>query len=323
MRILVTGGAGFLGSHLADRLVADGHEVVCIDNLSSGRLRNVERLAASGRFRFIEADVLDPLPPCGPLDCIYHLASPVPCACREDRPVATLRTAAEGTRRVLDLAAEAGAVFLLASSSEVYGNPRTHPQVETDAGRVSPVGPRSAYDEGKRFAEALAAAYARQGGVKVRIARIFNTFGPRMRPDDGRVIPAFIVQALAGRPLSVHGSGEQTRSFCYVSDMVEGLLSLAGSDYGGPVNLGNPDEVTILGLASDVLGLTGAAGGSEISNRRSQISIEFLPPRPDDPVRRRPDIGLAQRLLGWQPRVPRAEGLKQTIEYYRSEEPVA
>jgi len=307
--MLVTGGAGFLGSHLADRLVADGHEVICLDNLSSGRRRNVEHLDASGRFRFIEADVVDPLPVRGPLDRIYHLASPVTCIHHVARPIATLRAAAEGTRNVLDLATECGAVMLLASTSEVYGDPLVHPQVETDVGHVNPIGLRSPYDEGKRFAEALTVAYARQRGTKVRIARIFNTYGPRMRPDDGRAIPTFIVCALAGRPLPVFGNGRQTRSFCYVSDMIEGLVCLAEAQYDRPVNFGNPDEMTVLELAREIQALTGASS-----------ALELRPPMEDDPVRRRPDIALAKRLLGWEPKVPRAEGLKRTMEYYRTEE---
>ena len=309
MRMLVTGGAGFLGSHLADRLVADGHEVICLDNLSSGRRRNVEHLDASGRFRFIEADVVDPLPVRGPLDRIYHLASPVTCIHHVARPIATLRAAAEGTRNVLDLATDCGAVMLLASTSEVYGDPLVHPQVETDVGHVNPIGLRSPYDEGKRFAEALTVAYARQRGTKVRIARIFNTYGPRMRPDDGRAIPTFIVCALAGRPLPVFGNGRQTRSFCYVSDMIEGLVCLAEAQYDRPVNFGNPDEMTVLELAREIQALTGASS-----------ALELRPPMEDDPVRRRPDIALAKRLLGWEPKVPRGEGLKRTIKYYRTEE---
>ena len=309
MRMLVTGGAGFLGSHLADRLVADGHEVICLDNLSSGRRRNVEHLDASGRFRFIEADVVDPMPVRGPLDRIYHLASPVTCIHHVARPIATLRAAAEGTRNVLDLATECGAVMLLASTSEVYGDPLVHPQVETDVGHVNPIGLRSPYDEGKRFAEALTVAYARQRGTKVRIARIFNTYGPRLRPDDGRAIPTFIVCALAGRPLPVFGNGRQTRSFCYVSDMIEGLVCLAEAQYDRPVNFGNPDEMTVLELAHEIQALAGASS-----------ALEFRPPMEDDPVRRRPDIALAKRLLGWEPKVPRGEGLKRTIKYYRTEE---
>ena len=312
MRVLVTGGAGFLGSHLADRLVADGHEVVCLDNLSSGRLRNIEHLARGPRFQFVEADVIEPLTISGPLDRIFHLASPVTCIHHLARPIATLRAAGEGTRRILDLAAGCRAVFLLASTSEVYGDPLAHPQVETDVGHTSPIGPRSAYDEGKRFAEALTVAYGRERGVAVRIGRIFNTYGPRMRPDDGRVIPEFVTRALAGRPLVVFGTGAQTRSFCYVSDMVEALVRLAEADYTGPVNLGNPDEMTVLDLAREVIGLSGAPS-----------RIEFGPLPQDDPARRRPDIALARRILGWQPAVPRAEGLRRTIDYYRKEEPPA
>jgi len=309
MRVLVTGGAGFLGSHLAERLVADGHEVVCLDNLSSGRRRNIDHLAGSGRFTFLESDVVEPLPDCGPFDRVFHLASPV--SRHVERPIATLRAGAEGTRRALDLAAECGAVFLLASTSEVYGDPQVHPQVETYAGHTSPVGPRSSYNEAKRFAEALTVAYARRRGASVRIARIFNTYGPRMRPDDGRVVPAFVTRALEGRPLPVFGTGEQTRSFCYAADMVEGLVRLAESDGDRPVNLGNPDEVRILDLAREIIELTGSAS-----------DVEFAPLPEDDPLRRRPDIDLARRALGWEPTVPRREGLQRTIAYYREEEPL-
>ncbi len=310
MRVLVTGGAGFLGSHLAQRLVADGHEVICLDDLSTGRHRNVEHLEAGGRFTFIRADVVEPLPVDGPFDRIFHLASPV--TQHLGRPIATLRTGAEGTRRVLDLAGACGAVAVLASTSEIYGDPLVHPQVETYAGHVSTVGPRSSYNEAKRFAEALGAAYRRERGTRVRIARLFNTYGPRMRADDGRVVPTFIVRALAGQPLPVYGAGEQTRSFCYVSDMVEALMRLAETDYDGPVNLGNPDEVRVLDLAREIISLAGSASG-----------IEFRPLPEDDPLRRRPDIALARRLLGWQPQVSRREGLARTIESYRKEEPFA
>jgi dTDP-glucose 4,6-dehydratase len=308
MRVLVTGGAGFLGSHLADRLAADGHTVVCLDNLSTGRRRNIEHLLASGRFEFVEADVVEPLPVAGPLDLVYHLASPV--ARHAEQPIATLRTGAEGTRRVLDLADACGAVFVLASTSEVYGDPMVHPQVETYAGHTSPVGPRSSYNEAKRFGEALAVAYRRERGTPVRIARIFNTYGPRMRPDDGRVVPTFITRALAGQPIRILGTGGQTRSFCYVSDMVEALVRLAGADYDAPVNLGNPDEMTVLDLARQIIALVG-----------SSSRLEFGPMPEDDPARRRPDITLARRLLAWEPRIGRQEGLRRTIEYYRHDEP--
>ena len=309
MRVLVTGGAGFLGSHLAERLVAGGHHVICLDDFSSGRRENIDHLADSGRFAFLECDVVEPLPDCGPFDRVFHLASPV--ARHVERPVATLRAGAEGTRRVLDLAAECGALFLLASTSEVYGDPDVHPQVETYAGHVNPVGPRSSYNEAKRFAEALTVAYGRRRGVSVRIARIFNTYGPRMRPDDGRVISTFITRALAARPLPVFGTGEQTRSFCYISDMVEALMCLAESECDRPVNLGSPEEVRILDLAREILDLTGSASG-----------MEFAPLPEDDPVRRRPNIDLARRILGWEPAVSRREGLQRTITYYRQEEPL-
>ena len=311
MRVLVTGGAGFLGSHLCDRLVADGHRVVCVDNLSTGRRRNVAHLEPREGFTFVEADVAEPLPVDGPFEAVYHLASPVSTTDHFARPIATLRTGAEGTRRCLDLAAACGATFLLASTSEVYGDPEVHPQVETYPGRVDPVGPRSAYNEAKRFAEALTMAYGRERGVEVRIARIFNTYGPRMRPDDGRVIVNFIIQTLAGQPVTVHGDGKQTRSFCYVSDMVEALVRLAGADgVEGPVNLGNPEEVTMADLAREVVRLAG-----------SSSPIAHVPPREDDPRRRRPDVERARRLLGWEARVSRGEGLAATIDYYRREEP--
>jgi len=310
MRILVTGAAGFLGSHLSDRLVADGHEVVGLDDFSSGRWSNVTDLVGTDRFDLIKADVVDPLTVEPPLDRIFHLASPV--AGHLERPIATLRTGAEGTRRLLDLAADAGAVFILASTSEVYGRPDVHPQVETDPGRVNPVGPRGSYSEAKRVAEALAAAYGRERGVPVRIARIFNTYGPRMRPDDGRVIPRFIARALSGRPLPVFGTGQQTRSFCYVSDMVEALLRLAETDYADPVNLGNPDEVRILDLAREILELTG-----------SRSPLEAAPLPADDPPRRRPDVTLAIRVLGWRPTVSRRDGLQRTIAHFREHERLA
>jgi len=307
VRILVTGGAGFIGSHLAERLLADGHDVVALDNLSSGRRRNVAHLERSGRFRLIEADVVEPLPDVGRPERIYHLASPV--TDHLTRPIATLRAGAEGTRRILDLAADADATVLVASTSEVYGEPLVHPQPETYAGNVSTMGPRSSYDEGKRFAEALAAAYRRERGTAVRIARIFNTYGPRMRPDDGRVVSALVTRALAGRPLPVFGTGGQTRTFCYVSDLVDGLVRLAESPYDGPVNLGSDDEMTVLELAREIIDLAG-----------SSSRIEFGPRPVDDPTRRRPDLALAARVLGWRAKVGRAEGLRRTIEYYRAEE---
>ena len=310
MRILVTGAAGFLGSHLADRLVADGHEVVGVDDFSSGRWANVDGLVGNDRFHLIKADVVEPLAVQGPFDRIFHLASPV--SGHDQRPVATLRTGAEGTRRLLDLADAAGAVFVLASSSEVYGAPAVHPQVESDPGRVNPVGPRASYSEAKRFAEALATAYAGERGTAVRIARIFNTYGPRMRPDDARVIPTFITRALAGRPLPVYGTGRQTRSFCYVSDMVDGLVRLAETDHAGPLNLGNPDEVPILDLAREIVKMAG-----------SRSPLEAAPLPADDPPRRRPDVTLAIRTMDWRPRVARRDGLERTIAHFREHEDAA
>jgi nucleoside-diphosphate-sugar epimerase len=308
VRILVTGGAGFIGSHLAERLVADGHDVTALDNLSTGRRCNLASLAASARFRFVEADAVDPLPDVGRPERIYHLASPV--ARHLQHPIATLRANAEGTRRVLELAEAAGATVLLASTSEVYGDPAVHPQPETYLGNVSSTGPRSSYDEGKRYAEALAMAFRRERGARVRIARIFNTYGPRMRPDDGRVMPTFIARALAGRPVPVAGTGSQTRTFCYVADLVDGLVRLAESEHEGPVNLGGTDEITILDLARRIVEMTASAG-----------RIEFVPRPTDDPSRRRPDLSLAGRLLGWRPLVSLDEGLRRTIAYYRTEEP--
>ncbi len=307
MRMLVTGAAGFLGSHLARRLVADGHEVVGVDDFSSGRWENVADLVGADRFHLVKGDVVEPLTVSPSLDRIFHLASPV--SGHRERPIATLRTGAEGARRLLDLAEAAGAVFVLASSSEVYGEPESHPQVESDPGRVSPVGPRASYSEAKRFAEALATAYAGTRGVAVRIARIFNTYGPRMRPDDGRVIPTFVRRALAGEALPVFGTGQQTRSFCYVDDMVEALLALAESDYTDPVNLGNPDEVRILDLAREILRLAG-----------SRSPLEAAPLPSGDPSRRRPDVTLALRTLGWRPMVTRRDGLERTIDWFREHE---
>ncbi len=312
MRVLVTGGAGFLGSHLCERLLAGGAEVVCLDDLSSGRRRNVAHLEGPDGFAFVRGDVADPPPLDGPFDRVYHLASPVTLVQHAAHPLATLRAGAEGTRRCLELAAEPGGVFVLASTSEVYGDPGVHPQVETCPGRVDPVGPRSPYTEAKRFAEALAVAYHRERAVDVRIARIFNTYGPRMRPDDGRVVSSFIVRALTGRPLVVFGTGEQTRSFCYASDLVEGLVRLAeaGPEAAGrPVNLGNPDEVRILDLAREVIELVG-----------SSSPVAFAPLPPDDPPRRRPDVARARELLGWAPAVSRREGLERTVRHYRQEE---
>jgi UDP-glucuronate decarboxylase len=304
-RILVTGGAGFLGSHLCDRLLADGHEVVCVDNFFTGRRQNVDRLLDHHRFELMRHDVCDRL--VIEVDEVYHLACPASPIHYQRNPVRTIRTCVQGTLNILDLAREVRAKVLLASTSEVYGDPLQHPQVETYWGNVNPIGPRACYDEGKRCAEALAVSYARQYSVAVRIARIFNTYGPRMLENDGRVVSNFIVQSLRGQPLTVFGEGSQTRSFCYVDDLVDGFMRLMGSDEAEPVNLGNPAEFTMLELAKRVRDLTGS---------RSSIVHEPLPQ--DDPVRRRPDITRAVERLGWRPRVALEEGLLKTIEDFRS-----
>ncbi|MHC4250166.1 MAG: UDP-glucuronic acid decarboxylase family protein [Planctomycetota bacterium] len=309
MRLAVTGAAGFIGSHLVDRLLADGHEVVGVDNLVTGSRENLAHLDDDSRFELVEADVCAPLehPSLeGDLGGVYHLASPASPVHYLRLPLETLRTGSEGTRSALELARAKGARFLLASTSEVYGDPDVHPQREDYHGNVNPVGPRSVYDEAKRYAEALASAYAREGLCEVRIARIFNTYGPRMALDDGRALPEFIGAALRGEDIPVFGDGSQTRSFCYVSDLVDGLVRLCGSDLDGPVNLGNPVEITILELAREIIDLAGSSSG-----------IAFRPLPEDDPRRRRPDIARAREGLGWEPRVERRDGLGRTIEDFR------
>jgi len=314
MRFAVTGAAGFIGSHLVDRLLADGHEVVGVDNLVTGSSANLAHLRGEGRFELVEADVCAPLDhPLleGDLDGVYHLASPASPVHYLRLPLETLRTGSEGTRNTLELARSKGARLLLASTSEVYGDPDVHPQREDYWGNVNPVGPRSVYDEAKRYAEALASACAREGLCDVRIARIFNTYGPRMALEDGRALPEFISAALRGEDIPVFGDGSQTRSFCYVSDLVDGLVRLWGADLEGPdaarpVNLGNPVEITILELAREVIDLTG-----------SSSEIVFRPLPQDDPRRRRPDITRAREALGWEPRVERRDGLASTIEDFR------
>lgn len=310
MRILITGGAGFIGSHLCDRFLAEGHEVIAMDNLITGSTRNIEHLAGRDDFRFIKHDVTEYIYIEGSLDAILHLASlPSPVDYLEE-PIKTLKVGALGTHKALGLARAKGARFLLASTSEVYGDPLTHPQAESYWGNVNPVGPRGVYDESKRFAEALTMAYHRTHGLQTRIARIFNTYGPRMRLDDGRVVPNFVRQALLGEPLTVYDDGKRTRSFCYYSDLVDGLYRLLLSDVSGPMNLGNPQEMTILDFARLILRLSGS---------RSQL--QFVTPNDertaDDPNRRCPDISAATRLLGWQPVVPVEEGLRQTIAWFR------
>jgi dTDP-glucose 4,6-dehydratase len=291
---------------MCDRLLADGHSVVALDNFLTGSRRNLAHLEGQPRFLFIERDITQPFSIEGPVDGVVHMASPASPKDYLEHPIETLDVGSVGTRRMLELAREKRARYLVTSTSECYGDPLVHPQVETYWGNVNPVGPRSCYDESKRFAEALTMAYHRKHGVRTNIARIFNTYGPRMKLDDGRVVPAFLDQALRGQPLTVFGDGSQTRSFCYVSDMVEGLCRLMLSEERYPVNLGNPSEMTILEFAERIRHMTG-----------SQPEIVFQPLPEDDPKLRRPDIGKARALLGWEPRVPLEEGLRLTIEYFQ------
>jgi dTDP-glucose 4,6-dehydratase len=307
LKTVITGGAGFIGSHLCERFLNDGHEVVCVDNLLTGSRRNIEHLRASARFRFQEHNVSEPIEVEGSVDNVLHFASPASPADYLAYPIPTLKVGSLGTHNALGLAKAKNARFLLASTSEVYGDPEVHPQREDYWGNVNPIGPRGCYDEAKRFAEAITMAYHRYHGVKTRIVRIFNTYGPRMRLNDGRVLPNFMKQALRGEPLTVYGRGDQTRSFCYVSDLVEGIVRLLGAEFSEPVNLGNPAEITVLQLGQEILAL--------VKGTKSQIVYEDLPQ--DDPKRRKPDITRAQSLLGWQPQVDRAEGLLRTLEYFR------
>ncbi len=306
MRIFVSGGAGFVASHMCDRLIAEGHTVVAVDNFLTGRRGNVAHLKGNPRFELWEADVTEKLPVDGRFDYVLHLASPASPVDYMNHPIESMQVGSAGTKNLLDLALEHGAPFLFSSTSECYGDPTEHPQKETYWGNVNPVGPRSVYDEAKRFAEALTMAYHRHHGLETHIARIFNTYGPRMKLNDGRVVPAFIDQALHDKPLSVFGDGSQTRSFCYVSDLVDGLFRLMHCKEALPVNLGNPDEITILEFAERIKNLTGASA-----------PIEFHPLPQDDPKQRQPDITKARSLLGWEPKVPLEEGLRRTIEYFR------
>ncbi|MCA9858757.1 MAG: SDR family oxidoreductase [Thermomicrobiales bacterium] len=308
MTTLVTGGAGFVGANLCERLIADGETVIALDNLVTGRASNLAALESNPAFTLITHDLNEELPELPRLDRIYHCASPASPPEYQKFPIETLLVNAEGTRRLLDRAVEDGARFLFTSTSEVYGDPLDHPQREDYRGHVSSTGPRSMYDESKRYAEALITAYAGRYGIETRIVRIFNTYGPHMAPHDGRVVSNFIVQAIKGEPLTMYGTGQQTRSFQYVDDLIEGMVRLMNSSYSGPVNIGNPNEFTMLELATKVLAKTG-----------SQSEIEFLPLPVDDPNRRRPDITLAKTLLGWEPRVSLDEGLTKTIAYYRSQ----
>jgi UDP-glucuronate decarboxylase len=306
--VLVPGGAGFVGSHLCDRLLARGHRVLALDDLSTGDTRHVAHLAGEPRFALRVHDVTAPLPAdLGTVERIYNLACPASPAQYQRSPVQTTLTSVLGAWHLLELAGRCGAPLLQASTSEVYGDPQVHPQVEGYWGHVNPIGERSCYDEGKRCAEALCSAYRRERGSSIRIARIFNTYGPRLRPGDGRVVSNFIVQALRGEPLTLYGRGEQTRSFCYVDDTVEGLLRLMDAGVEEPVNIGNPHERSVLELAERVLRLTG-----------SRSRIEYRPLPADDPTRRRPDIGAARRLLGWEPKVGLDDGLRRTVDYFRA-----
>ena len=306
MRTLVTGGAGFLGSHLCDRLIQDGHYVICMDNLITGDLNNIAHLFGHERFKFIKHDVTEYIFVEGKLDNILHFASPASPIDYLELPIQTLKVGSLGTHKALGLAKEKNARFLLASTSEVYGDPLIHPQPEEYFGNVSPIGPRGVYDEAKRFAEAMTMAYFRYHGVDTRIARIFNTFGPRMRLNDGRVVPTFLIQAIKGEDLTVFGDGSQTRSFCYVPDLIDGIYRLLLSDETGPVNLGNPTEMRVLEFAEVILKITGS---------RSKITYRSLPQ--DDPKVRQPDISKAKRVLGWEPKIPLEEGIKITLEYFK------
>jgi len=306
MRTLITGGAGFVGSHLCEWFLRDGHEVLCVDNTITGSLGNVEHLRGNERFTFIRHDISHPLEIDGPVDNILHFASPASPVDYLRHPIPTLKVGSLGTHNTLGLAKLKKARYLLASTSEVYGDPEKHPQREDYWGHVNPIGVRGVYDEAKRFAEAMTMAYYRSHNVNTHIVRIFNTYGERMRLDDGRVVPNLMGQALRGEPMTVYGDGSQTRSFCYVSDLVDGITRLLATDFHEPVNLGNPNEVSIVDFAREI---------RELSGTRSEIVFKPLPQ--DDPKVRRPDITRARQLLGWEPRIDRREGMRRTLEYFR------
>lgn len=303
---VVTGAAGFLGSHLTDRLLKEGYKVIGIDNLLTGSVHNIEHLAGNADYKFIHHDVTEFIYLPGEVSLVFHFASPASPIDYLKLPIQTLKVGSLGTHNALGLAKSKGATFLLASTSETYGDPLEHPQKETYWGNVNPIGVRGVYDEAKRFAEALVMAYHRYHGMDTKIVRIFNTYGPRMRLEDGRVVPAFIGQALHGEPLTVFGQGQQTRSFCFVSDLIDGIYRLSQSDYHEPVNIGNPAEMTIMQFAEAILRITG-----------SESKIDYRPLPADDPKVRQPDITLARKLLGWEPQVPFEEGISRTIEYFR------
>jgi len=304
---VVTGGAGFLGSHLVDRLLREGHEVLAIDNLLTGNERNLDHLRSEKKFRFLRHDVTKFIAVEGPVDFVFHFASPASPIDYLELPIQTLKVGSLGTHNALGLSKAKGATFLLASTSECYGDPLVHPQKEEYWGNVNPIGPRGVYDEAKRFAEAMTMAYHRFHGVNTKIVRIFNTYGPRMRLRDGRVVPAFVGQALRGEPLTIFGEGKQTRSFCFVSDLIEGIYRLSKADFHEPVNIGNPIELTILEFAEQIRLITGS---------KSQIVKKPLPV--DDPQQRRPDISRAKKILGWEPRVSLEDGLKETIRWFEA-----
>lgn len=305
---VVTGGAGFLGSHLCDKLLENDLRVVCIDNLITGNLKNIEHLFGNEKFKFVQHDITNFIHVPGDVDYILHFASPASPIDYLKLPIQTLKVGSLGTHKALGLAKEKNARFLLASTSEVYGDPEIHPQPEEYWGNVNPVGPRGVYDEAKRFAEAMTMAYQRYHGIETRIVRIFNTYGPRMRLNDGRALPAFVSQALAGEDITVFGDGSQTRSFCYVSDLIDGIYKLLLSDEKEPTNIGNPSEITIKGFAEEVIQLTDSS---------SKLSFVELPE--DDPKVRQPNIEKARKILGWEPKVSRAEGLKVTVDYFKKE----
>ena len=306
---IVTGAAGFLGSHLTDLLLSRGHKVIGIDNFVTGRVDNISHLGGNPNFKFIQQDVTEFIFLEGPVNYVWHFASPASPIDYLELPIQTLKVGSLGTHKALGLAKNKGARFLIASTSEIYGDPLVHPQTEDYWGNVNPIGPRGCYDEAKRFAEALTVAYQKEHGIETRIVRIFNTYGPRMRLNDGRVVPAFVSQALKGKPLTVFGKGDQTRSFCYVSDLIEGIYRLMMSSYDKPMNIGNPAEMTVLEFAKEIIRATGS---------RSKIVFKPLPQ--DDPRQRQPDITRARRYLKWEPKVPLSGGLKQAIAYFRTKD---